>query len=85
MEVASIMLSQEKIKVMLVGILVVLFSVIFPVSKLISSVLLVFKRSLKDNKIVRFLKPNNHNYYTYLPCNELVFISTNFTLKKHIY
>lgn len=55
MEVASIMLSQGKTKVMLVGILVVLFSVIFPVSKLISSVLLVFKRSLKDNKIVRFL------------------------------
>ncbi|EDP98111.1 paraquat-inducible protein A [Kordia algicida OT-1] len=55
MEVSSVMLSQGKFKVMLVGILVVLFSVIFPVSKLISSVLLIFKRSLKDNKIIRFL------------------------------
>ncbi|WP_298513688.1 paraquat-inducible protein A [uncultured Kordia sp.] len=55
MEVSSIMLSQGKTKVMLVGILVLLFSVIFPVSKLISSLLLVFKRSLKKNKIIRFM------------------------------
>ncbi|MGH1384974.1 paraquat-inducible protein A [Kordia sp.] len=55
MEVSSVMLSQGKTKVMLVGVLVLLFSVIFPVSKLISSLLLVFKRSLKRNKIVRFL------------------------------
>ncbi|WP_298780233.1 hypothetical protein [uncultured Polaribacter sp.] len=26
------------------------------------------------NKIVRFLKPNNDNFYTHLPCNDLVFI-----------
>ena len=49
------MLSQGEIKVMLVGLLVVLFSVIFPVSKLISSILLLFKRSLYNNRIVRFL------------------------------
>lgn len=55
MEVSKVMLSQGKIKVMAVGILVVLFSVIFPVSKLISSLLLLFKRSLHTNKIVRFL------------------------------
>jgi hypothetical protein len=55
MEVSSIMLSQGKTKVMLVGILVLLFSVIFPVSKLISSLLLIFKRSLQRNKIIHFL------------------------------
>ncbi|WP_205318048.1 paraquat-inducible protein A [Kordia sp. SMS9] len=55
MEVSSIMLSQGKTKVMLVGILVLLFSVIFPVSKLISSLLLVFKRSLQRNKLIKFL------------------------------
>lgn len=55
MEVSSVMLSQGKLKVMLVGILVLLFSVIFPISKLIFSVLLIFKRSLQQNKIVRFL------------------------------
>lgn len=26
------------------------------------------------NKIVRYLKPNNSNFYTHLPCNDLVFI-----------
>jgi hypothetical protein len=26
------------------------------------------------NKIVRYLKPNNTNFYTHLPCNDLVFI-----------
>lgn len=26
------------------------------------------------NKIVRFLKPNNNNYFNHLPCNDLVFI-----------
>ncbi|MFK7749949.1 MAG: paraquat-inducible protein A [Kordia sp.] len=55
MEVSSVMLSQGKTKVMLVGILVLLFSVIFPISKLISSLSLVYKRSLKRNKIIRFL------------------------------
>jgi hypothetical protein len=55
MEVSSIMLSQGKIKVMLVGILVLLFSVIFPISKLISSLFLVFKRSLERNKFIRFM------------------------------
>ena len=54
-EVSKVMLSQGEIKVMLVGLLVVLFSVIFPVSKLISSILLLFKRSLYNNRIVRFL------------------------------
>jgi hypothetical protein len=26
------------------------------------------------NKIVRYLKPNNDNYFAHLPCNELIFI-----------
>jgi hypothetical protein len=26
------------------------------------------------NKIVRYLKPNNNNYFNHLPCNDLVFI-----------
>lgn len=55
MEVANVMLSQGKIKIILVGILVVLFSVIFPLVKLISSVLLLFNHSLKNNKVIRFM------------------------------
>ena len=49
------MLIQEKVKIMIVGFLVLLFSVIFPVAKLISSLLLVFKRKLQRNKIIQFL------------------------------
>jgi hypothetical protein len=26
------------------------------------------------NKIVRYLKPNNNNYFSHLPCNDLVFV-----------
>jgi hypothetical protein len=26
------------------------------------------------NKVVRYLKPNNNNYFSHLPCNDLVFI-----------
>lgn len=55
MEVARIMLSQGQLKVLLVGILVLLFSVIFPVSKLISSISLLYKRTLLQNKLIRFL------------------------------
>ncbi|WP_405562696.1 hypothetical protein [Polaribacter sp. Asnod6-C07] len=29
---------------------------------------------VKLNKIVRYLKPNNTNYFAHLPCNDLVFI-----------
>ncbi|WP_053002505.1 paraquat-inducible protein A [Kordia jejudonensis] len=55
MEVAKVMLLQGELKVLLVGVLVLLFSVIFPVSKLVASLLLVFKRSFQQNKIIRFL------------------------------
>ena len=38
------------------------------------------------NKIVRYLKPNNTNYFSHLPCNDLVFIkyekNANLTCKK---
>ncbi len=54
-EMSKIMLSQGKIQVMLVGLLVLLFSIIFPVSKLLSSFLVLFKSDFKDNKVVNFL------------------------------
>ncbi len=54
-EMSKIMLSQGKIQVMLVGLLVLLFSIIFPVAKLLSSLLVLFKSDFKDNKVVNFL------------------------------
>lgn len=29
---------------------------------------------IRLNKVVRYLKPNNSNYFTHLPCNDLIFI-----------
>ena len=55
MEVANVMLSQGQLKIALVGILVLLFSVLFPLAKLIASVWLVFQHLLEKNRIVRFL------------------------------
>lgn len=54
-EMSEIMLTQDEVKVMLVGVLVVLFSIIFPVAKLSSSLLLIFNQGLKENRIIKFL------------------------------
>lgn len=54
-EMSKIMLSQEKIQVMLVGLLVLLFSIIFPIAKLFSSLLILINGNLKGNKLVKFL------------------------------
>ncbi|MFL0152834.1 paraquat-inducible protein A, partial [Tenacibaculum maritimum] len=54
-EMSKIMLTQGKVKVMIVGLLVILFSVIFPISKLFSSILLIYKKQFKNNKIISFL------------------------------
>ena len=54
-EMSEIMLTQDEVKVMLVGVLVLLFSIIFPVAKLGSSLLLIFNQGLKENQIIKFL------------------------------
>lgn len=54
-EMSKIMLSQGKIQVMLVGLLVLLFSIVFPVAKLLSSLLVIFNPSVKSNRVVNFL------------------------------
>jgi hypothetical protein len=53
-EVVYLMIAQNKIGIMLVGILVLLFSVLFPVIKLISSFFWIFKIELRSNKFVFF-------------------------------
>lgn len=55
MEVVDLMISQNRLDLLFVGILVLLFSVLFPVSKLLSSLGYVFSDKLKNNKIIRFL------------------------------
>lgn len=54
-EVVQLMLSQAKWDVFLVGMLVLLFSVIFPVLKLLSSLLYIYLPRLHSNRIIRFM------------------------------
>lgn len=55
LEVVSVLLQQGKWDVGLVGALVLLFSVIFPVSKLICSLLYVYRTAIAHNPILRFM------------------------------
>ena len=55
LEVVQLMITQSKVDLLLVGLLVFIFSVLFPVSKLASSIIYIYSRKLRSNKIVRFL------------------------------
>ena len=55
MEVVDLMISQNRLDLLFVGILVLLFSVLFPVSKLLSTCGYIFSDKLKNNKVVQFL------------------------------
>ena len=54
-EVVKLMLLNRGVELILIGILIFLFSIIFPFSKIVSSVILSFKPSLADNKWIKFL------------------------------
>lgn len=55
LEVVRLMITQSGFDLLLVGLLVFVFSVLFPISKLISSILLAFSPKLKTNKFIQFL------------------------------
>ncbi|MCD4735042.1 MAG: paraquat-inducible protein A [Bacteroidales bacterium] len=55
LEIVQLMLTQQKIDLFGVGILVLLFSVLFPVTKLICSVILIFAGKEKHNRFVGFM------------------------------
>lgn len=55
LEVVQLMIAQSKVDLLLVGLLVFVFSVLFPLSKLASSVIYIYSRKLRSNKVVRFL------------------------------
>lgn len=55
MEVVDLMMSQGRLDLLFVGVLVMLFSVLFPVSKLLASSGYIFSEKLKKNKIINFL------------------------------
>lgn len=55
LEVVRLMLAQGKADVMAVGFLVLLFSVLFPVAKLISSLIYIYNSKLRDPGFIRFM------------------------------
>lgn len=55
LEVVNLMLTQGSFDLLLVGFLVFVFSVLFPLSKLVSSICLVTNPALKSNTLIRFL------------------------------
>jgi hypothetical protein len=55
LEVVRLMLTQGKMDVLAVGFLVLLFSVLFPVAKLISSMAYIYLPNLQSNRFIRFM------------------------------
>jgi hypothetical protein len=55
LEVIKLMITQGSFDLFLVGFLVFVFSVLFPLSKIISSIFLISSPDLKSNKLVYFL------------------------------
>jgi hypothetical protein len=55
MEVVELMMAQNRMDLFFVGGLVFLFSILFPLSKLISSIFYTFSNRLKNNKVINFL------------------------------
>ncbi len=53
-EVVTLMMSQHKFDLIAVGSLIFLFSVLFPITKLISSILYIANKKLKESKIIQF-------------------------------
>ena len=54
-EVVDLMISQDRIDLLFVGGLVFLFSVLFPLSKLVSSIFYLFSKKLSNTKLIKFL------------------------------
>lgn len=53
-EVVTLMMEQRKFDLIAVGILIFLFSILFPITKLVSSILYIINNKLKENKIIQF-------------------------------
>jgi uncharacterized paraquat-inducible protein A len=55
LEVVWLMFKQSRADVMIVGVLVLVFSVLFPLMKQIASLVFVFSERLRDSSVVRFM------------------------------
>jgi hypothetical protein len=55
LEVVWLMFRQSRVDVMIVGVLVLVFSVLFPLMKQVASLIFVFSERTRENKLVRFM------------------------------
>jgi hypothetical protein len=55
LEVVELMVSQQRIDLLFVGLLVFMFSVLFPFSKLVASVLYIYWPKVRSSKFIRFI------------------------------
>lgn len=55
LEMAKLMLTQNEIKIILVGLLVLIFSVVFPLIKIISTILILYSKKIKSNRFINFM------------------------------
>jgi hypothetical protein len=55
LEVVHLMVTQSRVDLLLVGMLVLAFSVLFPIAKLICSVIFVFHKRMRENRLIRFI------------------------------
>ncbi len=55
MEVVDLLFIQNRFDLIFVGFLILLFSVLFPLSKLISSVFYAFGKKFKEKKLIKFM------------------------------
>lgn len=55
LEVVRLMLMQSRLDVLIVGLLVFTFSVMFPLAKLISSIVYIYNTEQRSNKFVQFM------------------------------
>jgi len=55
LEVVLVMIKSSKLDVITVGFLVLSFSVLFPVSKLISSLFYIYSEKLRNNPVIKFM------------------------------
>lgn len=55
LEVVQLMITQSQVDLLLVGLLVFVFSVLFPFAKLASSIVYIYSRRSRSNKIIRFM------------------------------
>ena len=55
LEMAKLMLTQSEIKIILVGLLVLIFSVVFPLMKIISTILILYFKKIKSHRLINFM------------------------------